>query len=207
MQIIVLFSKKVISRINLVNTYKKQNKLRYIVGVCVLSLQLYPTLCKPMNCSAPGSSAHGILQARILEWVDMPSFRGSSQPRDRTHVSCKVSCTGRRVLHHLCCLGSPVLVLGFLQRQTLNLGNKCKQFIWGLAPGSRSEGSGKRHREGKAAHTGWRSSSLLLWSLEILPSGNPPRKRLEPTHNCFARGQGAGVCIYLLPSLLHWGLS
>ena len=41
-----------------------------------------------MDCSPPGSSVHGILQARILEWVDMPSSRGSSQPRDRTHISC-----------------------------------------------------------------------------------------------------------------------
>ena len=40
-----------------------------------------------MNCSQSGSSAHGILQARILEWVAMPSSRGSSQPRDRTCIS------------------------------------------------------------------------------------------------------------------------
>ena len=39
------------------------------------------TLCDPMNCSPPGSSLHEILQARILEWVAMPSSRGSSQPR------------------------------------------------------------------------------------------------------------------------------
>ena len=39
-------------------------------------------------CSLPGSSVHGILQARILEWVALPSFRGSSQPRDQTRVSC-----------------------------------------------------------------------------------------------------------------------
>ena len=45
------------------------------------------TLCNPTDCSTPGSSVHGILQARILEWVAMPSSRGSSQPRDRTHVS------------------------------------------------------------------------------------------------------------------------
>ena len=43
-------------------------------------------LCDPMDCSLPGSSVHGILQARILEWVAMPSSRGSSQPRDRTQV-------------------------------------------------------------------------------------------------------------------------
>ena len=49
--------------------------------------QLCLTLCDPMDCSPPGSSVHGILQARILEWVAMPSSRGSSQPRDRTQVS------------------------------------------------------------------------------------------------------------------------
>ena len=40
------------------------------------------TLCHPVDCSPPGFSVHGILQARILEWVVMPSSRGSSQPRD-----------------------------------------------------------------------------------------------------------------------------
>ena len=45
------------------------------------------TLCKAMNCSPQGSSAHRILQARILEWVAMPSSKGSSQPRDQTQVS------------------------------------------------------------------------------------------------------------------------
>ena len=51
------------------------------------SLQLCVTLCNPMDCSPPGSSVHGILQARILEWVAMPFSRGSSWPRDRTQVS------------------------------------------------------------------------------------------------------------------------
>ena len=46
------------------------------------SLQLCPTLCDPIDCSPPGS-VHGILQARILEWVVMPSSRGSSQPRNQ----------------------------------------------------------------------------------------------------------------------------
>ena len=63
------------------------------------SLQLCQTLCNPMNHSPPGSSVHGILQARILEWIAKPSSRRSSQPRDRTHVSY-VSCTGRHVLYH-----------------------------------------------------------------------------------------------------------
>ena len=46
------------------------------------SLQSCLTLCDPMDYSLPGSSVHGILQARVLEWVVMPSSRGSSQPRD-----------------------------------------------------------------------------------------------------------------------------
>ena len=45
-------------------------------------LQSCPTLCDPVDCSPPGSSVHGILQARKLEWVAMLSSRGSSQPRD-----------------------------------------------------------------------------------------------------------------------------
>ena len=48
--------------------------------------------------SPPGSSAHGILQARILEWVAMPSFRGSSWPRDWTCIFCN-SCIVRRILY------------------------------------------------------------------------------------------------------------
>ena len=51
-------------------------------------LQSCPTLCNPMDYSSPGSSVHGILQARLLEWVAMPSSRGSSWSRDQTHVSC-----------------------------------------------------------------------------------------------------------------------
>ena len=46
-------------------------------SVCAKSLQSYLTLCNPMDCSPPGSSVHGILQARTLEWVAMPSSRGS----------------------------------------------------------------------------------------------------------------------------------
>ena len=56
-------------------------------------------LCDPMDCSPPGSSVHGIHQARILEWVAMYSSRGSSRPRDRTWVSY-ISCIGRWVFHH-----------------------------------------------------------------------------------------------------------
>ena len=54
--------------------------------LCLVT-QSCPTLCDPMDCSLAGSSVHGILQARILEWVAMPSSRGSSQSRGQTQVS------------------------------------------------------------------------------------------------------------------------
>ena len=50
--------------------------------------QSCPTLCDPMGCSLPGSSVHGIFQARVLEWVAISFSRGSSRPRDWTQVSC-----------------------------------------------------------------------------------------------------------------------
>ena len=56
------------------------------------------TLCDPMDCSPPGSSGHGIFQARILKWVAISYSRGSSQPRGRTSIFC-VSCIGRRILY------------------------------------------------------------------------------------------------------------
>ena len=49
--------------------------------------QSCPTLCDPMDCSPPGSSVHGILHARILEWVAISFSKGSSRPRDQTQVS------------------------------------------------------------------------------------------------------------------------
>ena len=51
---------------------------------CAKSLQSCPTLRDPMDLRPPGSSVHGLLQAKILEWVAMPSYRRSSQPKDRT---------------------------------------------------------------------------------------------------------------------------
>ena len=61
--------------------------------------QSCPTLCDPVNPSMPGSSAHGIFQARILELGAISCSRRSSQPRDRAHISC-VSCIGTWILYH-----------------------------------------------------------------------------------------------------------
>ena len=58
------------------------------------------TLCNPMDCSPPGSSVHGILQARILEWAAIPFSRGSSRPMNPSLLHC------RRILSHLSHQGS-----------------------------------------------------------------------------------------------------
>ena len=67
------------------------------------TLKMYSlTICDLLDCSPPGSSVHGILQARIPDWVD-PSFsRGTSRPKDRTLIS-GICGTGRQTLHHCCC--------------------------------------------------------------------------------------------------------
>ena len=58
---------------------EKNLKKMICIYVCACSVtSVMSTLCDPMDCSPPGSSVHGILQARILEWVAMPSSRGSS---------------------------------------------------------------------------------------------------------------------------------
>ena len=63
-------------------------KVCVCVCVCVcVRTQSYLTLCDPMDHSLPGSSDNGIFQATILEWVAMPSSRGSSQPRDQICIS------------------------------------------------------------------------------------------------------------------------
>ena len=58
----------------------------FILVLMYLVAQLCLTLCSCIDCSPPGSSVHGILQARILDWVAIPSSRGSPQPRDQTQV-------------------------------------------------------------------------------------------------------------------------
>ena len=75
--------------------------------MCTKLLQSCPTLCDPMDSSLPGSYVHGILQARIREWVAVFLSRGSSQTRYQTPISY-VSCTGRQFLYHQHHLQSPL---------------------------------------------------------------------------------------------------
>ena len=72
------------------------NNLRYVDEIEVKwseAAQSCPTLCDPMDCSLPGSSLHGILQSRVLEWAAISFSRGSSRLRDRAQVFCTA---GRR---------------------------------------------------------------------------------------------------------------
>ena len=99
----------------------------HTAGLCQSCL----TLCNPMDCSPPGSSVHGILQARILEWVAISSPRGSSQIRDGNCISfdCCI-CTDSLLLSHQ---GSPVVGDSFCL-QILSLGQRpihlCKPVFW-----------------------------------------------------------------------------
>ena len=65
--------------------------INVVVVVVVLVAQLCSTLCNPIDCSLPGSFVHGILQARILEWVAIPFSRGSFWPKAWTQVFCTAS--------------------------------------------------------------------------------------------------------------------
>ena len=79
-------------------TALRKSFLCYTVGPCYLfhvCAQLCPALCDPMDCSPPGSSVHGISQARILEWVVISSSGGSSQPRDWIYISCGSCIAGK----------------------------------------------------------------------------------------------------------------
>ena len=75
--------------------------------VCVSVAQRCLTFCSPMDCSPPGSSVHGILQARILDWVAISSCRGASRSRDQTLISFGF-CTRRGILYQQSHLGSPI---------------------------------------------------------------------------------------------------
>ena len=75
-------TRKVFGSIRYKNVYYVFSELKMKVT------QSYPTVCHPVDYSLPGSSVHGTLQARILEWLAMPFSRKSSQPRGRTQVFC-----------------------------------------------------------------------------------------------------------------------
>ena len=82
---------------NSVNRIIHPNPSSILECVCLLSCFSHVQLCSPVDCSQPGSSVHGILRARIQEWISRSFPKGSCPPRDRTQVSCG-SCTAGRFL-------------------------------------------------------------------------------------------------------------
>ena len=99
----------------------------------VKSLQSCLTLCDPMDCSPPSSSVYGIVQARILGWVAMPSSRGSFPPR--MEPVFLVSCIGRQVLYHQRhqqLINNIVIVPDALQRESVQF--SCPDGAMSLRP-------------------------------------------------------------------------
>ena len=81
----------------------------YFVYVPECSVAKSCLTLRSCDCSPPGSSVPGILQARTLEWVTISSSRGSFQPRGRTHISC-ISCIGRQILYCWATLEAPLCI-------------------------------------------------------------------------------------------------
>ena len=95
--------------------------LRVCVCTCACArAQSCPTLYDPTDCSQPGSSVHGILQARILEWVAISYSKEFSQPRDGTRISY-ISCTDRQILYQLLPPGEIKTLLNILKYYTIHI--------------------------------------------------------------------------------------
>ena len=118
---------------------------------CAKLLQSCPTLCDPVDCSLPGSFVPGILQARIQEWIAVPSSRGSSQPRDQTHI-----CIGRQILYHWGTWEAPIsscMLLNHLEIIQDEFLSHATKIIW--------------KRWNKPSHHATRSHGLSLLSMEF----------------------------------------
>ena len=95
---------------NVVSKHNKKDKYpfpSYFLPLFIHSVaKLCLILCHPVDCSPPGSSVHGILQARILEWFALSASIGSCCPRDQTQASC----IGIQILYCLSHQGSPIFL-------------------------------------------------------------------------------------------------
>ena len=135
----------------------------YVTELCIQSHQSCLTLCDPMDHSPPGSSVHGILQPRTLEWVAISSSRGSSLPREGTHIP-HVSCIGRRVVYHWFHLGSPAD-----KKNVLNLSSLPSRWKEGIERKTAGGGEGREKSEVK----------FFWWEMSIHrePGGSNPHGR------------------------------
>ena len=144
----------------------------------VKSLQLCVTLSDLMDCSPPGSSIQGIFQARILEWVAMPFPGASSQPRDRTLISC-VSCIGRRIPNHQHHLGSP-LSQSSLYKYQLNLDRLKQGYQYLLAHSKHSEMM--EEIETQSYQAGAQEYSARKWRVSLQPWQSGSRAQVHHHH-------------------------
>ena len=147
--------------------------------------QSCPILCDLSDCSSPSSSVHEISKVKILEWVAIYSFKGSSWPRDRTHVSC-ISCTAGRFFTHskrTKLMLSQVQILSFSYSPELSLPSILQ--IWSLI-------SEELCKEG----------SLFLFTheadvqrMEVSPQPwtSPPRDTWDLTHVCQPDSRAAAL--------------
>ena len=120
------FSKLLFLLMHFIPQKKNQHGQYY----CCFVAKLCPALLPRLNCSPPGSSVHGIIQAKILQWVAISFSRGPSWPRDQTHVSC----IGRWTLYY------------YATREANNVDNRLQQT--------------KKIKQEKAVPPQWRSGYL-----------------------------------------------
>ena len=131
-----------------------------------------PTLCNPMDCSLPGSSVRRILQARTLEWV-VPFSRGSSQPKDRTHVSCGSCIASRFFFLPLSCQGSPIckykikITLNFFLKSWI-IEIKSRMMA---VKGMREKWGCERHESCCSGVDAFSYEMNELWAPNVLPRG------------------------------------
>ena len=133
-------------------------------GVCVCVLNP-STLCSLMECSTPCSSVHGIFLAKMLEWGAISYSRGSSWPRNQTHVS-GISCIGRQIFLQLAPPGKPSdeavsQIIGSFSSETQS---ETRNLIWGVS-------------KQKADH--WNLLELLRWMREGETKKLPRSERAE----------------------------
>ena len=139
---------------------------------CFSHVQFFVT---PMDHSPPGSSVHGILQPRTLEWVAISSSRGSSRPREGTHIPY-VSCVGRQGLYHWRHLGSPAD-----KKNVLNLFSLSSRWKWGI---ERKTAGGREGREKSEVKFFWWEMSMHREPGGSNPHGRRYQKAVQASFFC-----------------------
>ena len=145
----------------------------------------------PMDCSPPGFSVHGIVQARILEWAALAFSRGSSQPRAWTQVSHH----SRQILYHLSHQGSPWSYL---------IGVGLKPKVIGICIRRRKFGTTKAHRE---CHMKTEAETGVIYKPEKTKNCQQPQESRRETWNrsvlCNFRGNKVLLTTWFYPSSLQ----